>query len=58
MLVINEEQRNRRETQIVNGYKKRAKKGNSAFKKVVELTGDDGDYIIGYDDGEPPISSI
>ena len=58
MLVENEEQQNRRMNQFVDGYKKRAKKGNSAFRKVVELTGDDGDYIVGYDDGEPPVSSM
>lgn len=56
MIVTNEEQRGRRINQIVMGLKKRIKrKGDSIFRRVVEITGD-GDYLEGKDSGEPPVS--
>ncbi len=52
MEVITQEQRGRRMNQIVLGLKKRIKrKGDSIFRKVVEITGD-GDYLDS-DAGEP-----
>ena len=52
MIVTNEEQRNRRIGQIVLGLKKRIRrKGDSIFRRVVEMTGD-GDYLDS-DAGEP-----
>ena len=55
MEVVTEEQRNRRVGQWIIDLKNRIRrKGDSAFRKVVELTGD-GDYLPGFDDGEPPV---
>ncbi len=52
MEVITQAQQNKRRNEFLEGYKKRAKKGNFAFRKVIELTGD-GDYLEGKDSGEP-----
>ena len=53
MQVITQEQQSKRRNEFLRDFKKRIKrKGDYAFRKVVDMTGD-GDYLEGKDSGEP-----
>jgi hypothetical protein len=53
-LVATDAQREKRVRQIIDDHAAKSKRKGDYHWRMAEQWGADGDYIPGYDDGEPP----